>query len=52
MALLLSTMYHGGGYMLIDRHDNPFCPHCSEIVLGKVQCSRPASGRGTINRLR
>jgi len=26
------------GYMLLDRHDNPLCPHCSELLLGKVTC--------------
>lgn len=27
-----------GGYHLIDRNDNPFCPHCSEFLLAKVDC--------------
>jgi hypothetical protein len=24
------------GYLLVDRHDNPFCPSCSEIVVANV----------------
>jgi hypothetical protein len=24
------------GYVLVDRHDNPFCPHCTEIVIAKL----------------
>lgn len=24
------------GYILVDRHDNPFCQHCSELVVAKV----------------
>lgn len=27
-----------GGYYLIDRRDNYHCPHCSEIVLAKLDC--------------
>eukprot|EP01040_Poterioochromonas_malhamensis_P005459 gene5459-5859_t len=31
-------LYKFGGYYLIDRHDNPFCKHCTEIVLAKLNC--------------
>jgi hypothetical protein len=24
------------GYVLVDRHDNPFCKSCSEVVIGRV----------------
>lgn len=24
------------GYLLVDRHDNPFCRHCTEIVVARV----------------
>lgn len=24
------------GYVLVDRHDNPYCQHCSEIVVARV----------------
>lgn len=27
-----------GGYHLIDRNDNPFCLHCSEILLARLDC--------------
>jgi hypothetical protein len=37
LTVLLSTL-HGSGYMLLDRHDNPLCKFCTEILLGKVQC--------------
>jgi hypothetical protein len=29
-----------GGYMMIDRNDNEFCPHCSELLLVRVDCTR------------
>jgi len=28
-----------GGYYLVDRHDNDYCPHCSEILLAKLDCA-------------
>ena len=24
------------GYFLVDRHDNPYCVHCSEIVVARI----------------
>ena len=35
-VLKFMEMLYSNGYMLLDRHDNPNCPHCSEILLGKV----------------
>jgi len=35
---LFNYMFFAGGYVLLDRHDNPSCLHCSEVVLGKVVC--------------
>lgn len=31
-------LYKYGGYYLIDRNDNPYCKHCTEIVLAKLNC--------------
>jgi hypothetical protein len=28
------------GYLLVDRHDNPFCLHCTEIVVARVLPSK------------
>jgi hypothetical protein len=36
VALFMDYLYRFGGYLLIDRHDNPICPHCSEVVLAKL----------------
>jgi hypothetical protein len=24
------------GYLLVDRHDNPYCKHCTELVVARV----------------
>ena len=29
-----------GGYSLIDRHDNPYCSHCTEILLARTNCRK------------
>lgn len=34
----IQYVYEFGGYYLIDRHDNPYCRVCSEIVLAKIDC--------------
>ncbi len=34
----IQYVYEFGGYYLIDRHDNPYCRVCSEIVLAKMDC--------------
>lgn len=31
-------LYKFGGYYLIDRHDNPRCKACTEVVLAKLNC--------------
>jgi hypothetical protein len=33
---LFNYLFYSAGYAVIDRNDNPFCPHCSEIVLARV----------------
>jgi Methyltransferase FkbM domain len=38
IAMFLEYLYHQGGYFLIDRHDNIFCPHCTEILISKILC--------------
>ena len=35
VAALLSLLF-GHGYLLISRHDNPACLHCSELVVARV----------------
>jgi hypothetical protein len=34
----LLNVIHGGGYDIIDRHDNPFCDACTEVVIAKTRC--------------
>lgn len=36
LALFINYLYHKGGYFVIDRHDNPLCQQCSEILLSRV----------------
>jgi len=33
VALFMDSLYRRGGYYLTDRHDNPYCQHCTEVVL-------------------
>ena len=33
---LFIELLHSLGYVLVDRHDNPFCPSCTEIVTAKL----------------
>jgi hypothetical protein len=33
---LFMELLYSLGYVLVDRHDNVFCPHCSEIVVSKL----------------
>ena len=35
LALFMEYLYQKGGYFLIDRHDNPLCSSCSEILLSQ-----------------
>jgi hypothetical protein len=39
MAFMI-YLHDFGGYMIIDRHDNEFCTHCSELLLVRVDCTR------------
>ena len=32
----MDYLFSRGGYMLVDRHDNVRCGHCSELVLAKL----------------
>jgi hypothetical protein len=34
----MEFLHHAGGYFLIDRHDNSFCLHCSEILVSRLLC--------------
>ena len=56
VALFMDSLYRRGGYYLTDRHDNPYCQHCTEVVLtrhpllalaggGKVQHAPAHTGR-------
>ena len=38
LLAFMQYIYKFGGYYLIDRNDNRFCPHCTEIVLAKLNC--------------
>jgi hypothetical protein len=41
-------LFFRGGYIMVDRNDNPFCPHCSEIVLVKAICGGGVYNFGNI----
>mmetsp|Transcript_55625 Transcript_55625/g.136510 ORF Transcript_55625/g.136510 Transcript_55625/m.136510 type:complete len:412 (+) Transcript_55625:187-1422(+) len=43
IGALADALFVGGGYMLADRHDNPYCKHCSEVVWARVACWTPAT---------
>jgi hypothetical protein len=34
----IEMIYKFGGYYLVDRHDNPYCVTCSEVLLAKLDC--------------
>ena len=36
IGAFMDFMFTRGGYSLVDRHDNMFCKHCSEIVIARV----------------
>jgi hypothetical protein len=38
IGTMMLSLFLRAGYVLVDRHDNPFCPHCSEILLAKLVC--------------
>lgn len=33
IALFMDRLWRMGGYLLADRHDNPYCKHCTEVLL-------------------
>jgi hypothetical protein len=35
VALFMEYLMRNG-YLLVDRHDNPYCPHCTELVVARV----------------
>lgn len=45
IALFMDSLYRRGGYHLTDRHDNPFCKHCTEVVLMRMPDSLSPHGR-------
>lgn len=44
LAAFMDYMHIFGGYYLVDRNDNLLCPHCSEILLAKLDCANHPSG--------
>jgi hypothetical protein len=38
LAMFMAWLWDYGGYALVDRRDNDFCPHCSEVLLMKMKC--------------
>jgi hypothetical protein len=32
----IDYLFRQGDYFVVDRHDNPFCPSCSELVINKI----------------
>jgi hypothetical protein len=38
MALFGAYLFERGGYMIIDKKNNPDCRHCAEVVLAKILC--------------
>ena len=39
----MRTLLTHGGYALVDRHDNPYCAYCSEVVLARLLLGRAAA---------
>ena len=35
VAFFITTLFTSAGYFIIDRHDNPYCRHCSELLLAR-----------------
>jgi hypothetical protein len=36
IGLFMDFLFREGGYLLVDRNDNPTCLHCTEILLAKL----------------
>ena len=47
----IQALYKYGGYYLIDRNDNPFCHHCSEILLAKLDCKNHPKPADVLQKL-
>ncbi|EKX52478.1 hypothetical protein GUITHDRAFT_133561 [Guillardia theta CCMP2712] len=45
IALFGAFLFLKGGYMIVDRKDNPDCKHCTELLLARLICS-PRSFHG------
>lgn len=41
IALFMDHLWRRGGFLLVDRNDNRFCPHCTELLLARFD--RPSS---------
>ena len=39
LATFMEYLHRHGGYFLVDRHDNPFCMHCTEILVSRLPCA-------------
>ena len=37
IALFADLLFRQGGYAITDRHDNPHCKHCTEVLLQRYQ---------------
>lgn len=51
----MRTLLARGGYALVDRHDNPLCSYCSEVVLARLlapEAERPRRSRLRSHRRR
>lgn len=36
ISKFMDYIYHQGHYFVVDRHDNKFCPSCSELLINKI----------------
>lgn len=40
LALFVDYLWREGGYLPVDRHDNPYCSHCSELLMVRLPQTR------------
>jgi hypothetical protein len=38
IAAFMEYLHHQGGYFLLDRHDNPYCDFCTELLVTRLPC--------------
>jgi hypothetical protein len=38
IASFMEYLHYQGGYFLLDRHDNPGCPGCTELLVTRLPC--------------